>query len=483
MDPSPENVLLLLTDQERYDLADPNGLPVETPATDRLREEGRRFERAYTPIGICTSARASLLTGLYPHNHGLLNNCHEPDAVRPNLPAGLSTFGDLLADAGYDNSYVGKWHVGRDQRPADFGFRYTAGDASAFGHDDPEFHAFQRRMGVDPDAVEVEDATRIDYGDRNLLLAGTLPIPPEATLPAYVADVTIDALSAHADADGPFLHRADFHGPHHPYLVPEPYASMYDPDEIEPWPNFHDDLVDKPGAHREYLRYRGVDELGWDEWADLIAKYFGLATMIEEQIARVLDAVDDLGLTDDLTVVRTADHGDLTGAHRGFNKGPMMYEEVYRIPLTVRSPGLTDPGTTTDAFVRLHDLMPTFLDLADVPIPSGLDARSLVPVLDGDGPDDWPESVFVEYHGDEFGLYTQRMVRTERYKLVYNGPDVNELYDLRDDPAELDNRIDDPAYADGREELTAILIDWMERTDDDWRLWIARSLRRDRFAG
>ena len=140
------NVLLLLTDQERYDVSAPrdsedaSGTPdVQTPAMDRLQAEGMRFDRAYTPVSICSSARASLLTGLYPHAHGMLNNCHEADAVRPNLPSDLPTFGELLADAGYDNTYVGKWHVGRDQTPADFGFEYLGGGDSHHDDADPAF--------------------------------------------------------------------------------------------------------------------------------------------------------------------------------------------------------------------------------------------------------------------------------------------------------------------------------------------------------
>jgi arylsulfatase A-like enzyme len=466
------NVLLLLTDQERYDLTDPAGPAVDTPNVDRLGREGMRFERAYTPVSICSSARASLLSGLYPHAHGMLNNCHDPDAIRENFPAEIPTFGEALNRCGYQNSYAGKWHVGRDQTPAEFGFEYLGGGDGAHAAADEDFFDHQREHGVDPDDVELEDAI---YHENNpeKPIAATAKMPVEATRAHYIAEQTIEHLRAMDGDDAPIFHRTDFVGPHHPYVVPEPYASMYDPDEIEPWKSFAETFEGKPTAHENYQRYRGVAGLDWDDWAEAIAKYFGFMTLIDDQIGRILDAVDDLENT---VVAKTSDHGDLAGGHRLFNKGPMMYEETYRVPLTVRWPGVVDPGSTCDAFVRLLDLMPTFLDIAGVSPPEPVHGRSILPLLTGDRPDDWPDDVFAQYHGDEFGLYSQRMVRTERYKYVYNAPDVDELYDLRADPHELDNLIDSPDHESVRRDLRERLLSWMERTDDPLAPWTNKAL-------
>ncbi|WP_254546047.1 sulfatase-like hydrolase/transferase [Halomarina pelagica] len=472
------NVLFLLTDQERADLVSPDGLPVETPAVDRLRREGTWFDRAYTPISICTSARASLLTGLYPHAHGMLNNSHEADAIRRDLPTDLPTFGELLADAGYENSYVGKWHVGQDRGPESFGFDYFGG--SDRHHDDLDdlFDRYRESLGVEVGASDLEDPI-YTAGEDPTLVAATTPAPPEATRAYFLAERTIDALErwAAADGDGPFFHRTDFLGPHHPYVVPEPYASMYDPDEIESWATYAETFDGKPRAHANYADYRGVAGFDWDTWAEAAAKYFGFMTFIDEQMGRVLDALDEFGLAEGTAVVHASDHGDFTGSHRQFNKGPLMYEETYRIPLVVRQPGVVEPGTRSDAFVRLHDLMPTFLDWAGVPVPEGLHARSLTPLLDGAVPDDWPDSTYAQYHGDEFGLYSQRMVRTERYKFVYNAPDRNELYDLRADPGELRNLTDHPHYDEVEDEMSALLVEWMEAVDDPLRRWVPKTLR------
>ena len=465
------NVLFLLTDQERYDLTAP-GSTTETPNVDRLREEGMAFSRAYTPISICSSARASLLTGLYPHNHGMLNNTHEADAIQPNLPPELSTFGELLAETGYTNSYVGKWHVGRDQGPEDFGFEYRGGadrhhDADLAG----DFEAYREDLGVDIDEEELGD--RIYTGGEDpTLVAATDPAPVEATRPYYIAERTIECLRG--GMDDPFFLRADLYGPHHPYVVPEPYASMYDPDDIDPWPSYAETFDGKPRVHEQYLYYRGADAFDWETWAEIIAKYRGFMTLIDDQIGRILDTLEEEGLGDTM-VVHGSDHGDFVGNHRQFNKGPLMYEDTYRIPLQIRWSGVVEPGSTCEAFVSLHDLMPTFLDVADASIPA-VDGRSIRPLLEGRVPEDWPDAHFAQYHGDEFGLYSQRMLRTRDYKYVYNGPDRDELYELEKDPYELRNLIDHPGYEDVRSELGSRLLERMSEVDDPIARWTTNVL-------
>jgi arylsulfatase A-like enzyme len=472
----PPNVLLVMTDQERADLVAPDGLPVATPNLDRLREAGIWFDRAYTPTSICTSARASLLTGRYPHAHGLLNNSHGADAVRTELDPSTPTVGRLLAEAGYETTYAGKWHVDRARGPEGFGFEYIPSEGSeGNGDGDGGFHDAEDDVVIDES--DLVDPIYTDEADPTLV-AATTTIPPEETRTADLADRTIRAIRrwADGDRDGPSFHRTDFLGPHFPYVVPEAYADRYDPADVERWATFAETFEGKPQVHENYLHYRGVADFDWETWAEVIASYFGFATFIDEQIGRVLDELDALGLTDGTAVVHTSDHGDLTGSHRLFNKGPMMYEDTYRIPLIVRRPGAVEPGTRSDAFVRLQDLMPTFLDWADAEIPDGLHARSLRPLLAGDRPADWPDSVYAQYHGDEFGLYSQRMVRTDRYKFVYNAPDRNELYDLVEDPAELVNLIDHPAYDEERRALAERLTRWMRRVDDPLREWAPGTL-------
>ncbi len=468
------DVLLVLTDQERYDLTAPDGLEVNTSNLDRIAEEGVRFTRAYTPISICTSARASLLSGLFPHAHGMLNNSHEADALQPNFPPDLPTLGEGLAEAGYENTYLGKWHVGRDQVPDDFGFRYLGG--SDVHHDDIDraFREYRERLGHPMEETELIDPITVDYDEDPTLIAAETPVPVEATRAYYLAERTIERIEGLAEGSGekPFFHRTDFLGPHHPYVVPEPYASMYDPGEIEPWPTFAETFDGKPQVHENYLQYRGVAEFDWETWSRAVARYFGFVTLIDDQVGRILDALAEHGM-DETLVLHASDHGDFTGSHRQFNKGPLMYEETYHVPLAAMGAGVE--SRTCDAFVSLVDLMPTFLDLAGAAVPE-VHGRSLRPLLSGEVPEDWRESVYAQYHGDEFGLYSQRMVRTEEYKFVYNSPDRNELYDLHADPHELRNLVDHPAYAGVRREHERRLLGWMERTGDPIARWTGNVL-------
>ena len=474
--PARPNVLLLLTDQERADLVAPDSLPVETPNIDRLRDEGMWFDSAYTPTSICTSARASLLTGLYPHAHGLLNNSHEADAIRTDLPE-LPTVGELLDSGGYTNTYIGKWHVSHERGPGDFGFRYFGGSDHHHDNFEVAFEHYRESNDIIVPEAAVENKIYAGEGENRTLIAGTDPVPVESSRPYFLAELTIDALERWVDGDreGPFFHRTDFLGPHHPYIIPEPYASMYDPSEIEPWGNFAETFDGKPRVHEQYLQYRGVDGFDWETWSHVVANYFGFMTLIDDQIGRILDALDEFGMAGETVVVHTSDHGDLTGSHRLFNKGPMMYEETYRIPLIVRWPGVVEPGSRSSEFVRFHDLMPTLLEWADCEIPDGLHARSIDPLLKREAPDDWPASTYAQYHGDEFGLYSQRMVRTDQYKFIYNGPDRNELYDLDADPHELQNLVDHPEYVDVRQEMAQQLTDWMDRVDDSLRGWVPKT--------
>ncbi|MFC7239883.1 sulfatase-like hydrolase/transferase [Saliphagus sp. GCM10025317] len=483
--PNP-NVLFVLTDQERYDCTAPDGPPVETPTFDRLSSQGVRFSQAVTPISICTSARSSLLTGLFPHAHGMLNNSHEADAIQANLPPELPTFSERLRENGYDLTYTGKWHVGRDQTPEDFGFEYLGG--SDVHHDDIDeaFREYRERRGTPLEETDLEDEI-YTHGDpdNGTLVAAKTPVDVEDTRAYFLAERTIEALEAHAegrsesagDGGSPFFHRADFYGPHHPYVVPEPYASMYDPEALEPWDSYAETYAGKPAVHEQFLHYRGVEDFDWDTWAEAVAKYFGFVTLIDQQAGRILEALEDLDLAEETVVVHASDHGDFTGSHRQFNKGPLMYDETYHIPLQVRWPGVTDPGTTRDEPVHLHDLAATFLEIGGLEVPESFHSRNLVPLLAGENPA-WPDSTFSQYHGEEFGLYTQRMVRTREHKFVYNGPDRNELYDLEADPAELQNLVDHPDYADVRDAMANRLEEWMERTEDPNRKWVPDTFRR-----
>ena len=463
------NILMVISDQERADALGSYGNAVcQTPNLDRFASEGVRFDVCVAPSPICSPCRASLLTGLYPHGHGVLNNTHEPDAIRREIPAEIPTYSELLRDGGYRLGYVGKWHVGPGG-PQSRGFHDVVGL-----HDNIVASVGQESIvQTEPDLLEPVYAR---YPRGKLLIAGIDPRPESQTETRRDTDATIRLLERYASIDEPFFLRVDFEGPHHPYMPPERFAAMYDPASIPPWPNFEEDLRSKPTAQARLLEQRGVAGWTWSDWAPVVARYYGFVSYIDEEIGRLLAALERLGLHQDTVVIHTADHGDMTGSHGGqFNKGPLMYDEVCRVPLLVRDPRRAVTGTRPAPIGSLA-LMPTILDLAGVAPPTGLHVDSLVPFISD--PDRAPSdaAAFAEYHGEEWGLYSQRMIRTADAKYVYSPHGMDELYDLAADPHELINRIDDPGYAELRAELRGRLLAWMVRTDDPLGLWAGRLL-------
>jgi arylsulfatase A-like enzyme len=461
------NILMIVSDQERADVLGCYGGPCSTPVIDRLAADGVRFDVCVAPTAICSPTRASFLTGLYPHGHGILNNTHEPDALRVELAAGVVTWPALLRNAGYRLGYVGKWHVGRG-RPEDFGFHdvVAAKDVVAGAND-------EAIVETEPDLL---DPVYARYPHGRLLIAGIDPRPVEASETRRDADAAIELLRRYAGVEGPFCIRLDFEGPHHPYMPPERWAAMYDPRSIPPWPNFDEDVSTKPAAQQRLLEQRGVAGWTWADWQPVVARYFGFVSYIDFEIGRVLDALDSAGLRENTVVIHTADHGDMTGSHGGqFNKGPLMYDEVCRVPLIVRDPRSSARGVYR-APVGSPALMPTILDLAGVPVPPGLHVSSLVPAIGQPGTAPRGGAAHAEYHGDEWGLYSMRMIRTETAKYVYSPHGMDEFYDLGDDPFERDNRINDPAYDARRKDLRGRLLRWMVETNDPLALWARRVL-------
>lgn len=459
------NILFLLSDQHRYDALGCSGAPIcRTPALDSLAESGMRFTQAYTPTALCSPARAALLTGLFPHNNGQLANMGNFNGVFDKQMLDATGYPQLLSEAGYSVNYVGKWHLPK------------TGDTEFWHFDEwrteEQYAAEKTALGLDTDRAK--EVQRLEWG-------GTAPFCGRAKLPAdemqeaWCADKTIDLLNNHADDDQPFMIFTSFFGPHFPYAVPAPYDTMYDPDQVERWGNFDETFENKPTIQqREMLRWN-ASHLTWPDWQRVIAHYWGYCTYIDDQIARVLTQLEELGLAENTIVVYSADHGDMVGSHRLFNKGMYMYDEIYRIPLLVRWPGVTQPNSQSDDFVSLVDLMPTLLDAGGASIPSELDGRILKPILEGEAPPDWPDDIFAEYHGYESALYTQRMVRTDSWKFIYNPCAEDELYDVTSDPGELRNVANQLGYKHVLRHMKARLVTWLERTndtiaeDDSWK--------------
>ncbi|HEY65623.1 MAG TPA: sulfatase-like hydrolase/transferase [Caldilineae bacterium] len=440
------NILLIHSDQHRYDCLGVTGHPIlKTPHLDRLAAEGMIFTHAFCPIPLCIPVRNSLLHGRWATQHLSIANW-DTEAPRPPRE-GLPTFSQALRDAGYFLGYVGKWHVHPEK------------DARAYG-----FHEYV------PEETYDEWRTAAGYPPRprtNGWFGEIDPhIPPEASRLAWGADHTIRLLEACAASGAPFFIRWDPSEPHLPNVVPEPYGSMYPPAEIPPWPSFPDPLIGKPYIQAQQRRTWKVDGWTWDDWAPVVSRYLGEITLMDAQIGRVLDALDRLGLAENTLVIYTTDHGDLCGGHGMIDKHFIMYDDVVRVPLIMRWPGHIVPGSRCDAFVAHSiDLATTFCEVARVSVPETFQGLSLLPLMAGE-PDNGRQDIFATYHGNQFGLYSQRMVRDRRWKYVWNATAEDELYDLESDPGELHNLAADPAYRDELARLRRRLVAWMEETGD-----------------
>jgi arylsulfatase A-like enzyme len=188
--------------------------------------------------------------------------------------------------------------------------------------------------------------------------------------------------------------------------------------------------------------------------------------MVDFLVGMLLDKLDETGQTDHTLVVFLSDHGELSGAHGMFTMGVVPFDETYRIPITVRWPGkIKNPGTRCDRFVRITDLAPTLLEAAGAKPLDALGGRSLVPLLEGRTPEDWPDEVFCMFNGTEF-LYTQRMIFDRKFKYVFNAFDFDELYDLEADPGETVNLSEQGEYEPVKKEMSKRMWKSMKKEKD-----------------
>ncbi|MEV1243781.1 sulfatase-like hydrolase/transferase [Nonomuraea sp. NPDC050022] len=464
------NILFLMTDQHRVDTLGAYGNRLAaTPVLDELARTGTRFDRWYTPTAICTPARASLLTGQAPFRHKLLANHERNVGYMEDLPDGQYSFSEALRAAGYNCGLIGKWHVGHHRRAADFGF--DGPDLPGWHNpvDHPDYLDYLAANDLPP--YEIHDHIRgtLPNGGPGNLLAARLRQPVEATFEHYLATRTIEMLERYAADERPFFLQLNFFGPHLPYIVPDEYFDMFDPELVELPKSIAETFAGKPAVQANYSAHWTFDTMPLEVTRKLIAVYWGYVALIDAQIGRVMDAMRRLGLVDDTAVFFTCDHGEFTGAHRLHDKGPAMYEDIYRTPGLLRVPG-QEPGVVRSEFVSLLDCTATILELAGIDPAPAVDSRSLVPLASADEVA-WEQDIVCEFHGHHFP-YPQRMIRTDRYKLVVNPDSTNELYDLFTDPDELLNVYAHPEMEAVRGRLMRRLYQVLRDRGDNFYHWM-----------
>jgi len=458
------NVLLIMTDQQRYDYLSVHGGACPAPALERLASEGTVFENAYSVCSLCTPARASVFTGKYPHKHGLFNNCDMFSVVHERLPEEHVVLSALLAETGYACGYAGKWHIDRDRSALDHGFEGYSLPGYGNPWQDATYQEYLAAKGLTPPTqvpvIEVE----------NRPMTFVMDGPTEATVEHFQTDMAIDLLRKYAGEPRPFFLTVQYWGPHEPSRPTREYADRFPPETTPLVPGFDDTLEGRP---RQYVRHRdefecwyyGVSRLSRDTWRDATSKYYAYSAMIDDQVGRVLTELDTLGLAEDTLVLYTTDHGNLCGSRGGlYDKGVAMFEDTYHIPLLARWPGVTTPGTRQHQLVSNMDVFATVLDVAAARVPEDVDSRSMTPILrDASAP--WRDDL-MSWSAGVYYLHSQRMLRWEHYKYVFTPYDIDELYDLDTDPVETVNRIGDAALADVKAEMRRRLISTAQRAAD-----------------
>ena len=457
---------------------------LHTPTFDRLCAEGLCCENAYTVCPLCTPARASLVTGQYPHRHGILNN-EGWGGSRSDFKPDAPLYSHTLREAGYDPVFLGKWHaVGKGSGTAqDHGFNGWTLPGYGFPYATPAYREYLQEQQLPQPEVDVEwhlnDPSKTGrvrlMEEPNVVYrmgsCGVLLSPRETHEAYFLAHLANRYLEEHVHNGQPFCLRVDTWGPHQPYYVAAPFASTVNPQDIASYPNFSHTLLDRPAHHRDFqeLITRKATVRAWKEWQPIVARCYEHIALVEHALSTILETLDRLGLRENTLVIYSADHGDILASHGGlFDKGWLMVEETMRIPFAVRWPQRVTPGGKSEALITNLDIVATLLDVAGA-TPGDRDGQSLLPLIqesDGSAPA-WREDLMLESHGHYERWVFQRMLRWRNWKYVAHLDDKDELYDLETDPYELCNRIDDPVAQDVKCEMQKRLLLWMNQSRDD----------------
>ncbi len=443
------NILICMTDHQRADTVLPEH-PAITPNLDKLARQGLTFTNVYCPSPHCCPARATFHTGLYPSRHGVWNNICNDQALSRGLKPGVRCWSEDLAEAGYDLAFTGKWHVSTLTTPKDHGWReLTFGAHRPREHHTAWEHYEEVARQGDPTERGEGQILRPGYGTYTLY--GSYDQPRSSADERSTAE-GVEVLPELAAGGEPWCLFVGLTGPHDPYVVPKRFLDLYRIEDVPLPAAYEDTLRDKPRVYRK-MRDLRFGQLSEREVREGVRHFWAYCSYLDEMFGRLLAALDETGQADNTLVLYCSDHGDYCGEHGLFAKGIPCFSGAYHVPGVVRWPaGVANPNSRVDELVSLADFAPTFVELAGAQPKQRFTGRSLAGFLRGETPGDWRDEIHTQCNGVEL-YYTQRSVRTKTHKYVFNGFDVDELYDLRKDPHETVNLADDPACEAIKREL------------------------------
>lgn len=432
------NVLFIASDDLNNRLGAYGHPLVQTPNLDRLSRMGVRFDRAYNQYPLCSPSRVSLLTGLRPDTTGVYDL---QTLFRNNIPT-VTTLPEFFKEHGYFSARVGKiFHYG------------VPGQIGTNGQDDPQsWHAVVNPAGRDKKEEHLLTNYTPDRGLGSSLSFLAAEGADEEQTDGLVASETIRLLKENRDK--PFFIAAGFYRPHCPYIAPKKYFDLYPLEKITlpVEPPEHIRNIPKPALFTDPL-YWGLNET---QRKEVIQAYYAAVTFMDAQLGRVLDAVEELGISDNTIIVFWSDHGYLLSEHGQWKK-QSLFEEAARVPLLIAAPGAKGNGKVCERTVELVDLYPTVASLCGLQPPRYIDGADLTPLL-RNPKDRWNRPAYTQVLRRQQNIMG-RSVRTERWRYTeWNaGAEGAELYDHRKDPFEYRNLANDPAFARTRAELSALL--------------------------
>jgi len=447
------NILILHTDQQRWDALGVNGNgDIHTPNLDRLASEGLNFDHCFAQNPVCMPSRISFLSGQYCSTLGLQH-------MAVPVPEDTVTLQRILGACGYTCGCIGKLHflphANRDHRDPhpDYGFHHIAISDEPGCYEDA-YRAWVRRKAPDqldvispglPPVTEIwQRLMGVDDGirhpkERNPNRALVFGGRSDVTHAAFVAEQSIEYLRRHRD-DTFFLF-AGFYSPHSPWIAPQEFLDLYDPATL-PLPPF------SPAVDAQ----RSDTHFSDDELRSVRHGYYAMVSEVDHHVGRILATLDELGIAEDTIVVFTSDHGEWLGEHLQYGKGYWAPDCISRVPLIIRAPGVhgAEAGRNISDIVESVDVVPTLLTCAGIPIPRRLQGNCIVPGVESDClPDDGLG--LTEYTG-------WKTLRAPGFRYLVEADGKEALYDLESDPAEYHNVVDEPAYASKLAEMRHALI-------------------------
>jgi len=452
-----KNVLLILFDDLRYDVFSFMGSHVQTPNIDELASEAVYFENACTTTGLCSPSRAALFTGKWGHKSGLDDNILLNTSRLTGLDMNQPTVLEWAREKNYFVGYFGKWHLGSDgpirrgvHRWDNDGFEREK-TTNYFSKPEAidKFYDEEREFKEKPGYFKTIDGSYETHGSHKKVEDGK----------AFLQEVNTVKL--------PFFLTVSFNGPHPPYNVPVPYNKLYDPQEISLPQSFDDPFINKPIYQRWKMWYwHDVAHMSELDWKKTISYHDGFVSMLDKAVGELIESLKKEGYWENTMIILAGDQGSMLADHRLYDKGPYSYDELMRIPLLVRVPG--HEGKKVTRHVSIMDINQTITDWLELePGQDNLDSKSLLPLVKN-GDDGWntPDEAYYQYewyNGTWFGI---RTIRVPSYKFCFNPTAVSELYDLENDPYEIENVIDKKDFKNIQSELENRLLAHLLETED-----------------